>query len=465
MGRLGNGLLAIPIPHPHSLIAIERTMKILLVSTYGFDAGFPSRPEYLQARALARRGHHVVAYEYYAPRYPGQSVRHAWLPGQVAVHRCRMWGFFSPEVLLRLLLAERPDIVHIHHLRNLLGFQVVSMARWLGLPVVLTPHGLLHDNDLVADRDRPLEAPLRFDRLIMRPGQLARSLLRGAHPRRAVRNYLLHAPLRLVDGAVALSNHERKVLIQLGLPSKRITVLPNAVDLELFQRRGEAAKRRGGDDVTAPEAESVALRQRFIAASTIQNRMVLFIGQLIGRKGFDLLARAMPAVVREVPEAQFVFVSHYRRGEAELRRIVREGGVERQLQLLGAVDEAEKIALLHVADVVVAPSRYEGFGIPLIEAMAAGRPVITTDVPAGNEVVRHERTGLLVPYDDPAALAAAIVRVLRDQVLAGRLGENGRREVAARYAADVLAAQLEDWYDLVRLVYRSARSGDQATGV
>jgi len=414
-------------------------MKILIVSTFGFDPAFPSRPEYLQARALARRGHHVVAYEYYAPSYPGQAVRHAWLPGPVAVHRCSTWGFFSPEALLRMLLVERPDMVHVHHLRSLLAFQVVRLARLQSRPVVLTPHGLLHDGDLVADRDRPLEQPLRFERLILSPRQLAGQLVRGAHPRRIIRNYLIHAPLRLVDGAVALSQHERDLLIRLGLPPERITVLPNAVDLEQFD-----ATTQGRDDQDDPADMPALLPHRRGASS--EQRVILFIGQLIGRKGFDLLVRAMPAVVQAVPQANFVFVSHNRQGEAELRRLVAAGGVADRLHLLGSVDEEAKIRLLHSADVIAAPSRYEGFGIPLIEGMAAGKPVVTTDVPAGNELIEHERTGLLVPYDDVDALAAALVRVLHDPALAQRLGATGRQVVCEHYTAARLAAQLESWY-------------------
>lgn len=411
-------------------------MKILLVSNYGFNPNFPSRPEILQARALAARGHAVVAYEYYAPEHPGQAARHEWLAGGVAVHRCRTWGFFSPDALARMLLAERPDVVHLHHLRNLLGFQVAALARRLGWPVVLTPHGLLHDGDLVADRERPLEAPLTFERLIVRPADLARRVLRGAHPRRAARNYLIHAPLRLIDGAIALSNHERALLIRLGVAAERVTVLPNAVDLSQF----DGAARPPEPDYPRP--------------------LILFIGQLVPRKGFDVLARAMPAVVRRFPDASFVFVSHNHQDEPELRRLAAAGGVERHLHVLASVDEPAKIALLRAADVVAAPSRYEGFGIPLIEAMAASRPLVTTDAPAGNEIVRHEETGLLVPYADHDALAAAIVRALEDQALARRIGARGRQEAIERYSASRLAADLEAWYlQLARapLTERAAR--------
>lgn len=188
------------------------------------------------------------------------------------------------------------------------------------------------------------------------------------------------------------------------------------------------------------------------AAGGARPPLVLFIGQLVPRKGYDLLALAMPLVARAVPEARFVFVSHNRGGEPELRRIAAEGGVAERLAIVGPVSEAEKIGLLREAAVMAAPSRYEGFGIPLIEALAAGAPVVTTDVVAGNEIIAHERTGLLTPYGDVEALAAAIIRLLRDRALGARLAAAGRTEAFTRYSAETLAVHLEALYD--RLVAR-----------
>lgn len=424
-------------------------MRILIVTTYGFDPAFPSRPEQLQARALMARGHTVIAHEYLDRRYPGQSRRHELLPGGPPVHRAATLGFFAPEALLRLLRADRPDVIHLHHLRSLLGFQTVLAARRLGIPTVLTVHGLLHDGDLVHDRERPLEAPLRFDNLLTTPGRLAARLARGAHPRRAVRNYLIHAPLLKVDRVIALSRAERELLSQIGVAPEKIAVLPNAVDLAGYLQATTDDGRSTTDDgrrtiddrrPTTDEGETETV------ASERSSKLVLFIGQLVPRKGYDLLARAMPAVLRAVPEARFVFVSHNRSGEAELLHLVAEGGVAERMELLGRVSEEEKLRLLREAAVVAAPSRYEGFGIPLIEAMAAGAPVVTTDVTACNEVIAHERNGLLVPYGDVDALAAAIVRLLRDRDLARRLAAAGQPEAFERYSAGRLAEQLEALY-------------------
>lgn len=401
-------------------------MRILIVTTYGFDPAFPSRPEQLQARALVDRGHAVIAHEYLDRRYPGQSRRHEWLSGLISVHRAATLGFFAPESLLRLFALDRPDIIHLHHLRNLLGFQTALAARRLDIPIVLTVHGLLHDSDLVVDRERPLEAPLRYDNILTTPWQLTARLARGAHPRRTVRNYLIHAPLHWMDHVVALSHAERELLVRLGVDPQRISVLPNAVDLQAYS------------DAPPPVAARPPL--------------VLFIGQLVPRKGYDLLARAMPAVLNAAPDARFVFVSHNRSGEAELRRIAAAGGVADRLEIVGRVSEPEKIRLLRQAAVVAAPSRYEGFGIPLIEALAAGAPVVTTDVVAGNEIIDDERTGLLVPYGDVTALAAALTRLLNDRALGEQLASAGRAEVFARYSAESLAVNLERLYE--RLIAR-----------
>jgi phosphatidylinositol alpha-mannosyltransferase len=96
------------------------------------------------------------------------------------------------------------------------------------------------------------------------------------------------------------------------------------------------------------------------------------------------------------------------------------------------------------ADLLCAPSTgFESFGLVLVEAMAAGRPVVTSDIPGYREVVRHEVEGLLVPPGDEEGLAAALLRLLADKEQQERMGRNGRERAASfawnRVAAEVLA--------------------------
>ena len=175
------------------------------------------------------------------------------------------------------------------------------------------------------------------------------------------------------------------------------------------------------------------------------------MGQLKYRKGFDLLAHAMPLVRERYPTASFVYVGHSPRQQAALEEIARENGTTDALHLLGRPDPAELQRLYRAADALVFPSRYEGFGLPPLEAMAAGCPVITTDVPVVNESVRDGENGLLAPYNDPAGLAACILRLLDDHALRDRLVAGGYTTLTERFNGEVLVEQVIALYrELIR---------------
>jgi glycogen synthase len=115
------------------------------------------------------------------------------------------------------------------------------------------------------------------------------------------------------------------------------------------------------------------------------------------------------------------------------------------------ISEEEKLALLRASDVLPFPSRYEGFGLPLLEGMAAETPVISTDIPVVNEIIEHGNNGLLIPYDDSAALACTLLDVLEDANLRARLVAGGRATLATRFVPEQLAARVLE-------VYRSIQS-------
>jgi glycosyltransferase involved in cell wall biosynthesis len=195
----------------------------------------------------------------------------------------------------------------------------------------------------------------------MTGAQLRAAIMRGDHPRRSIRNYLIHAPLHGYHGIMALSQHEKEVLVGLHVPAERITVVPNAVELQQY--------------IDAPSHPRHA------------QPTILFIGQLVPRKGWDLAVRALPLIAASIPDIRMVMVTHNTSQQSEFEALANSLGVTARITLLTSVDEAQKIQLLHSAHLLLAPSRYEGFGIPPIEAMAAHCPVVTTDCAAGNEIV------------------------------------------------------------------------------
>lgn len=399
-------------------------MHILIISTYGFDPHFPSRPEFLLARTLATLGHRVSAIEYH--HNPSQPRQEAY-SDNLTIYRCGTFGFFSRDLWQLARTLPTPDIIHVHHLRHLLAFQ--AQMHWRNkVAMVLTPHGILHDGDLVVDRERPLEHPLRPERLLMSGAQLRTAIMQGAHPRRSMRNYLIHAPLRGYHGIMALTQHEKNVLVGLQIPADHITVIPNAVEFQQY--------------ITA------------VQPPRSTQPTILFIGQLVPRKGWDLAVRALPIIAESIADICMVMVTHNTSQQNEFVALANRLGVTDRITLLTSVDEAQKIQLLQTAHLLLAPSRYEGFGIPPIEAMAAHCPVVTTDCAAGNEIVHHEKTGLLVAYDDVAGYAAATVRILRDHALRRQLVAAAYAHVIQDYTPITVATQSLEYYQQCIATFR-----------
>lgn len=397
-------------------------MKILIITTNGITKTFKSWPERLQARALAERGHQVRAITYQGNR---DFIREkSEIIDGVEVKRMPRKDWLSAGLIKELLFGERPDVVHLHHLSNQFGFLTALICKIRGIPLVFTPHGLFHDPYLVADRDRPFAAPARYDEMIMTLGQLFKALRKNFKPKRHLKNYLNHSPLVLADRVVPLSRHGKSVALKLGVKEERLRIVPNAVDADWA----------AGEQVELPAA-----------LSGLEAPFVLYLGQLKYRKGFDLLGQAMQTVLEKSPETYFVFVSHSPIHEKELVQLAEKANARQRLIILHSVSEGEKAALLKQAAAYVLPTRYEGFGIPLIEAMSLGCPVITTNIPVIDELIRDGENGLLFGLDNVPELAATIVKLLQDSSLRQQLIEGGYRTVP-RYYTERVIGEIEAIY-------------------
>lgn len=173
---------------------------------------------------------------------------------------------------------------------------------------------------------------------------------------------------------------------------------------------------------------------------------VLFVGRLHRQKGVDTLVRAVPLL----PAGCRVTLAGDGPERGALRRLAAELGVADRVRVTGFLPHREVPGLLAAARVAVLPSRYEELGTALVEAMAAGRPVVASRVGGIPELVRDGVDGLLVPPGDPVALAAAIGRLLADPALAAELGANGRARVAG-HDWGILAGRILDIYRAVGL--------------
>jgi glycosyltransferase involved in cell wall biosynthesis len=171
--------------------------------------------------------------------------------------------------------------------------------------------------------------------------------------------------------------------------------------------------------------------------------LIGMVGELTGRKNHLALVRQLPALREQWPELR-VWIAGRGPEERTLREEAERLGVAEAVSLLGFRRDVP--ALLDAVDLLVHPALMEGFGYVLVEAMAAGKPVVAAAASNIPEVVSEGETGLLFPPGDGAALRAAVARVLGDATLARTLGEAGRERVRREFSLPRMLDELEDYF-------------------
>ena len=209
--------------------------------------------------------------------------------------------------------------------------------------------------------------------------------------------------------------------------AERLEVAPWRIDVT----------RLGTDLRPAGEAEVAALRRRL----RLDGPYLLGLGTVEPRKDLPTLVRAFASLAGELPH-RLVLAGLAGWGQGTLAAAVAETGVADRVLLTGYLPEADKAALFTGADVFAYPSRYEGFGLPVLEAMACGTPVVTTTGGSLPEVAGD--AALLVDPGDPAALAAALAKLAGDPAAGQAAAARGRARAATftwdRCAAETAAA-------------------------
>lgn len=171
--------------------------------------------------------------------------------------------------------------------------------------------------------------------------------------------------------------------------------------------------------------------------------LVVAVSRLHRQKGVSHLLRAVPFVRREVPQARFVVAGGGPLTE-RLEDMVRNLKLEDSVTLLG--ERRDALDILAAADLFVLPSLWEGLPYVLVEAAALGKPIVATDIDGVREVISSGANGLLVRPKDPAALASALIFLLKDMAFAGGLGEAARSGIPPRFAVETMVRETEALY-------------------
>ncbi len=303
---------------------------------------------------------------------------------------------FSPRAFRalagRIRAGARYDVIHDV---QCLGYGLLGMQA-LGLPVVTTVHH-----------------PLTVDR---RASFVRDETLRDAIGTMQFYPIGMQAFVARRLERVLTSSHASAVQIQrdFGVRPERISMLGNGLDTDLFS-----------PDPTLERS----------------NTEIVCIGRASDpNKGIRSLIRALALLGKDVT------LTLVDSAQSEASAWAREIGCGDQLHLAGRVPTEELIHLYRRAALVVVPSRYEGFGLPAVEAMACGTPVVTTDAGALAEVVQVAGGGVTVPPDDPEALAKAISDLLARPEERHRLGARARPRVESAYAWPRIAERTLDVY-------------------
>ncbi|HEX5760594.1 MAG TPA: glycosyltransferase [Thermoanaerobaculia bacterium] len=384
-------------------------MRLLhVVPTYlpAWRHGGPIRAVHGLARALAERGHEVTVF---TTDVHGGGRLDVPLGRPVPLDSVEVWYFPTapPQRLYRspalgAALARRAGAVDLLHLHSVFLWPTRVAARAAaraGVPYVLSPRGMLVP-DLIRRRGRLRK--LAWIHLVERP------TLAGA------------AALHVTS---ALEGDEAR---RLGLPLPPLAVVPNGVEPH------------GEGDLAEDAGEPPAAVRDLLAGPPF----VLFLGRVSWKKGLDRLVAALP----HAPGAVLAIAGNDEEGyRPALARLAAAQGVAERVIFTGPVHGASKRALLAAARALALPSASENFGNAVLEAMAAGCPVIVTPQVGLAEVVRETGSGI-VADGSPEALGGALRRLLEDAAAARAMGRRGAAAAARRFAWPAVAAAMEGVY-------------------
>jgi glycosyltransferase involved in cell wall biosynthesis len=233
--------------------------------------------------------------------------------------------------------------------------------------------------------------------------------------------------LRVADRVITPSTELLERSRDAGYPRERLHYIANGVDTTAF----------------SPGPAEHTLAQRY--ALTEGDRVLIAPRRLEPKNGVDVLIRALPAIAQAVPRIKLLLVGDGSEG-SNLRALVKALGVGDRVVFCGSRQRQEMLAHLRLAEIAVLPSRAEAVSLAGLEAMAAGLPVVGSRVGGIPEFVRDGENGSLVPPDDPAALADAVIALIQDDPLRSALSARARGHVEAHFSWRAAASKTLDVY-------------------
>lgn len=284
----------------------------------------------------------------------------------------------------------------------LTGLIGLMLRRRLHVPLILQDHSSLVDNCYFA----------------------------AENPRNRWLQRLARWTLHRADAVRVVNHQERLACMRHGVAADRLCVIPVAPDLVPF---------------LTPPTDAQINRWREQLHIGPQTPVILWVGRLVPVKNVPLLLRAFRRVQAELGDARLIMVTD-RAGTALSDAIA---GIASSVSILSAVARADLPALYATATVYAHSSNYEGFGLVLAEAAAAGLPAVSTATDGAQEIIIEGQTGRLVPIGDEAAMAQALLDLLRDPAQCRTMGDRARQHIQDAFDEQRL---MNEWIEMWRAV-------------
>jgi glycosyltransferase involved in cell wall biosynthesis len=337
---------------------------------------------YNLTRELVKKGVEVVIFTFGSSKSSslmGKSVETQF--GRVKVYRFP--AFSVPRTIYQIaptlipsLLKEEPDIVHAHGYQFFTSDAAAIMSRIKKKPLILTLHGF------------------------------PRGFSRTSH--KTYFNLIGKKTLKTTKKIIAVSSRVAEEFKAIEVPKERIVIIPNGVNLEEFNQAINGGNFR----------KSINIKEN--------EKLILSIGRLEEIKGFQYLIMALAKIQSKANPIKLVIAGPEFNYGQQLRKLVAETMMEDKVIFYGPIDGRDKLEALAAADIAVVPSIYEGFSIFLLEAMAAGKPVIATKTGIAQELIQNGKNGFLINPGSVEDLSAKIVAVLSDNHLSSLMSQESR---------------------------------------
>ncbi len=276
------------------------------------------------------------------------------------------------------------DVIHAHYTAPQ-GFLGVMLKKARRKPLVVTTHG--------------------SDVTILGQGKVTR--------------HLVSYTLQNADSIVAVSNFLKNEIVKMGVPGENIRVIHNGLAIQ-EQLESEEFQLQGSGP------------------------LITFIGNLVPQKGVDILLRSIVEVEKTMPDVRVVIIGEGKE-ESRLKDLAKELKLK-EVHFLGK--RKDLLSVLEKSSLLVLPSREEGFGMVLLEAMHMGVPVVASDTGGIPEVVKHLQNGILVERENPEALSKGITTALTDGDLRERIIRNGK-ETVELFSWETASSEVDSIYEEV----------------